>query len=740
MTRRYALITAIPLLLSSTLSAQVSFGGEPYGVKAEKLGMNEAPLVQMPAVDALTLMAEDQEKLASGIKGPWRFGFNHAVDLSLENSGTWYTYPNGDRLWRVAIECPSAFSINFHFDQYVIPTGAKVFVYNTAGEWLGAFTAESAPGMTDMGVTQIAGDRITVEYFEPAAVEGLGQLHIDQVTHAYRDVLGLMKGLGDSGACNNNVNCPEGAPWEDQINSVAIITVGGSGVCTGQLINNCAQDGTPYFLTANHCTSGGVGGWTFRFNWQSPNCTPTTNGPTNQTVAGASLLVSSGGSDVALLQLNSTPPASYNVYYTGWDASGTTPANQTCIHHPSGDVKKISFDDDPAGPSTFGGAQCWRIFNWEDGTTEPGSSGSGLWDQNHRLIGQLFGGTASCSNNIDDYFGRFNVSFPLVDNWLDPLGSCGTTLDGYDPSGAPADLDASVQSIDGVDASYCNVNSINPGATIKNVGLTTLTSLTILYDLDGGPNTTYNWSGSLATNATASVNLSTIPAGNGSHVLTVTCTAPNGGTDLNTANDTKTAAFTVASPGTMVTLAITLDDYGSETTWELQNSGGTTIYSGGPYADGMDQTVITEQWCLGAGCYNLVMTDDYGDGICCAYGNGHYEVTGQFGTNYVTGNGLFTDEITHNFCVTNVGIDEQNSGDVLDLWPNPTEGTVQVALAQGTNAAELEVFDATGRRVHATRTTGTLVVLELGTLSDGAYSLRVTMDGRRSMRHFVVQR
>jgi V8-like Glu-specific endopeptidase len=231
-------------------------------------------------------------------------------------------------------------------------------------------------------------------------------LHINQVTHAYRDLLGLMKGLGDSGTCNNNVICPEGDPWRDEIAAVAMITVGGSGICTGTLINNCANDGTPYFLTANHCTSGSnVGTWGFRFNWESPTCTPTTNGPTNQTVAGATLLVNSAGSDVALLQLNTTPPASYNVKYAGWDATGTAPTSVTCIHHPSGDIKKISFENNAVVTGSFGGAQCWHILAWDDGTTEPGSSGSGLWNQDHHLVGQLFGGEAACANNVNDYFG-----------------------------------------------------------------------------------------------------------------------------------------------------------------------------------------------------------------------------------------------------------------------------------------------------------------------------------------------
>ncbi|HRH37402.1 MAG TPA: trypsin-like peptidase domain-containing protein, partial [Flavobacteriales bacterium] len=215
--------------------------------------------------------------------------------------------------------------------------------------------------------------------------------------------------------------------------SVAMITVGGSGLCTGQLINNCADDGTPYFLTANHCTTGGgSNSWVFRFKWESPVCTPTTNAATNKTVSGSTLLINSGGSDVALLRLNTTPPASYQPWYTGWDKSGAIPTTQTCIHHPDGDIKKISFNNDPSDVQAFGSASCWHIPAWDDGTTEPGSSGSGLWDQNGRLIGQLFGGQAQCgppaSNNVNDYFGRFSVSYPLLTTWL---GDCGSTHEGY---------------------------------------------------------------------------------------------------------------------------------------------------------------------------------------------------------------------------------------------------------------------------------------------------------------------
>ncbi|HRD51511.1 MAG TPA: hypothetical protein PKY96_02575, partial [Flavobacteriales bacterium] len=163
---RYASFLIASLGLAHA-NAQVSFGGQPLGLGQAHLPQPQ--LFMMPEVDAAALMAEDEQRIAEGIKGPYRFGFNHATDISTANSGTWTTLPNGDAVWRVAIECPGAFSINFEFNDYVVPEGAQVFVYNDMDEVLGAFTAESNPGHQELGVTQLQGDRITIEYIEPFA-------------------------------------------------------------------------------------------------------------------------------------------------------------------------------------------------------------------------------------------------------------------------------------------------------------------------------------------------------------------------------------------------------------------------------------------------------------------------------------------------------------------------------------------------------------------------------------------
>ena len=69
---------------------QLSFGGVPFGLMEHGPVLPPAPVTTMPAVDHDAMLAEDEVRVASGVKGPYRFGFNHPTDLSLENSGTWH--------------------------------------------------------------------------------------------------------------------------------------------------------------------------------------------------------------------------------------------------------------------------------------------------------------------------------------------------------------------------------------------------------------------------------------------------------------------------------------------------------------------------------------------------------------------------------------------------------------------------------------------------------------------------
>ena len=158
------------------------------------------------------------------------------------------------------------------------------------------------------------------------------------------------------------------------------------------------------------------------------------------------MLATNSSTDYLLLQLSAAPPDDYNVYYSGWDATGDVPLGSvTAIHHPSGDVKKISFEDDPISVSGYyekdvpaRGNTHWKVNDWDSGTTEGGSSGSPLFDSNKRIIGQLHGGDAACNINEPDWYGRFNITFPEISTWLAPDGST-QLIDGYDPSNSGGD-------------------------------------------------------------------------------------------------------------------------------------------------------------------------------------------------------------------------------------------------------------------------------------------------------------
>lgn len=744
MHRTPTLLTLACLFLAAPVAAQLSFGGHPYGDKAEKRGMPPAVAVHLPAVDVATLMDEDAARAGQGLKGPFRFGLEHQTQFTLQNSGSWYAMPNGDRVWRLMLHCPDALSINLQFSQYVIPEGARMFLYNEAGTVRGSFTAQSNPGHTAFGTAPLEGDRITVEYIEPPAVAGQGQLTISNVVHGYRLLgKGNERSFGDSGPCNVNTVCPEGDQWRPEIRSVAHVILGG-GVCSGALLNNCANDSTPYFLTANHCTQGNNtnASWVFVFNWESPVCTPTQNASMDHSITGCDKLLENPPTDAAFLRLSSKPPADFHPFFAGWDKSGTAPDTVHCIHHPHGDIKKISHSNGPFATQNIdvgnGPADCWHVPQWNSGTTEPGSSGSALWDQNHHVIGQLYGGQASCSNNVNDYFGRFDLTYPHIEQWL---GTCGNTLAGFDPEAIiPVIIDAAITSIVNVPHALCNTDSIAPIVTMKNNGQGAITSATIHYTVDGVAMGSIPWYGALQPVQTVNVQLPVMHLVGGTHWLRIHSSNVNGATDGNPLNDADSIQFLVNLPGLMADLELDLDRYGTETTWAIHTQGGFEVASGGPYQNSANGYTVHRPVCVSNECYTFTINDAVGDGICCNYGHGKYRILDSLGVVHLEGNGSFLFTRTDSFCMEWVGIVEARTGK-MGVYPNPGAGQFTVAFSDAQVYA-LRVQDALGRLVW----TGPAVSgqgpvqLDLRQLAEGTYILVAESRDRRAVQRIVVRR
>ncbi len=98
-----------------------------------------------------------------------------------------------------------------------------------------------------------------------------------------------------------------------------------------------------------------------------------------------------------------------------------------------------------------------------------------------------------------------------------------------------------------------------------------------------------------------------------------------------------------------VTLNLQLDDFANETSWQLKNSNGSIVASGGPY--NTNGALIKENLCLPDGCYDFVIQDSFGDGMCCTYGNGSYKLTDASGKVLASGSS-FTSSETKNFCLS----------------------------------------------------------------------------------------
>jgi hypothetical protein len=121
----------------------------------------------------------------------------------------------------------------------------------------------------------------------------------------------------------------------------------GTSFFTGEMIMNTCSTNIPYFLTAWHVLDNYVSSWQFLFQYWSPICSPSQNTSNTLQFNGASLMASNMSSDFALIRLNQTPPNNSNITYLGWNRSPNAALNSVGIHHPQGDVMKISADQNP---------------------------------------------------------------------------------------------------------------------------------------------------------------------------------------------------------------------------------------------------------------------------------------------------------------------------------------------------------------------------------------------------------
>ncbi|MGB0788503.1 MAG: T9SS type A sorting domain-containing protein [Marinirhabdus sp.] len=416
------------------------------------------PIIQLPKPDLHQIHKEDSINDRDKSK-PWRYGITREIAINLEK-GQWVDLPEaGGRLWRIGVHSPNAMNISINFDAFQLPNGGKLQLFSPDGsDFSKAYTGADNTPTKRLGSWFINSDTVYIEYFQPETVTQMPVIKINSLIHGYRMgavaryLNGPNKGLNDSGSCNYDVNCSVGEDYEGRKNlikkTVALLNLGNGYLCSAALLNTTKNDKTPYLLTANHCLENSDPSlWSVRFNWVSPNpvCGSASNSAdiaSNFTMSGTAVRANSALTDFALVELVNAIPENWDIAFAGWDRTDAHPSYEVSLHHPKGDIMKIARDNTGAVKEIANGTPVWLIGGvsagvgngWEIGTTESGSSGAPLFDQNGRVIGQLHGGKSSCDgtqNNGDyDVFGRFGVSWDgggqpenSLSDWLDPLNS-----------------------------------------------------------------------------------------------------------------------------------------------------------------------------------------------------------------------------------------------------------------------------------------------------------------------------
>ena len=450
--------------LSISIQAQVhTFSPAGFG--------KEIPTTEILAPNVVQLNQEDALRDKQGLL--YRVGIARTVNISPQNAGIWSTLPNGDRQWKLRMHAEGAEALSFLFQTFKLYGGTTLEIKNNKGELLhSVLTQKDVEDHFMYNAALCSGDEMVLVLTEPLHVTP-SELFMDRIMYNYRSTqTSSDEKIKESEACEVNVNCtPVGDNWQDEKRGVARIYVvegNQAGWCTGSLVNNLANDCKPLFLTALHCgvncSAADFNQWKFYFRYESPNCqNPNTAGTLDDYfINGCVKLSDSGdgggstGSDFLLVQLGTVAnqastittlkSANFNAYWNGWDANNTATTGGTGIHHPAGDIKKISTFSGNTVSSSWGSTPNthWRLI-WTanangHGVTEGGSSGSPIFNNSSgRIVGTLTGGGSYCNaTNQPDFYGK--VSYHWISNgttnnrrlkpFLDPANTGALTQNG----------------------------------------------------------------------------------------------------------------------------------------------------------------------------------------------------------------------------------------------------------------------------------------------------------------------
>jgi hypothetical protein len=294
-----------------------------------------------------------------------------------------------------------------------------------------------------------------------------------------------------------------------------------------------------------------------------------------------------------------------------------------------------------------------------------------------------------------------------------------------DPLVPAYNLDVEVLNVSNATSSNCS-GSLTPHVTIRNNGGTDITSLTINYAINDGEEQSYEWSGNLSFLQTETVELSEVTfAIADTNQLVITGISPNGSDDDYLPNNT--FVFEVIKAPSLTGNSIvflTLDDHPEETTWEIKNSMGDVVQSGGPYeTSGQKFEPI-----------NLSETDCYEFVIYDAGGNGTEYYAVVYGNNQVAFDGSnFGDLERNEFAIGIVSVDQIEAYTDMSIYPNPVTDKLNISFYMpDQNDVRVVVSDLVGKTI-INKNEGVLnagpqqFVLNTSRLTTGIYLVEISI-------------
>jgi len=429
------------------------------GIRVELSPQERYSIGEIDACSGCEQVESSERRLLVGVSRE----VGHVVNIAaLAKSGRGLQrQADGGLVFTLPVSSRGAVALRVGFSGLDLPVGAELYVYNSAGEAHGPYTGRGM-GNGELVSNSVTGDTAWVQlrmYGKPNAAE-LAKLNFQiasvghigpkfELSRRLNATLAGEKAFCDYNAtCVINGECASGwTPLSGVRSAVAHMLFksgGGYYICSGGLLNNSNNDGSPLFLTANHCLSREREADTLEtfFDFRTDGC-----GSTNwcdysytqmrssfPTTLGAAMLASGSSGDFSLMRLDATPAGTR--HFMGWSTTAVANSNGTDLHrmsHPGGSPQAYSTHDVNAN-----GFQCGTLprgtyiySNDSAGATEGGSSGSPVLNAAGQVVGQLYG---ACGSNLDDTCdatnnltvdGALAQYFPNVSAYLDPAGGGG---------------------------------------------------------------------------------------------------------------------------------------------------------------------------------------------------------------------------------------------------------------------------------------------------------------------------